>query len=375
MHSALLAVALGSGAQAQSQPAQAPQPMELGRSGTVLVEQAGRVVGLGIVLNEDGRVLTSAARLKPASAGQILVRYSDGSTVPARIGHSDKDRDLALLVPKTVRVRHGIQASRMPATAVDSTLSSFAVGVNRNVTQVRYTLKSLARSGGRSVLELTPTPKAADLGSPLLDSKGQAVALLVSGCLPPPGPNPVSGTALSAAPKNAAPSAPSAPSDGAASTPAEKAQNPAAAPADASPRLLPTPGTPCVFVPVGLPVAEARQFLKTLPPDAAVTPPWLGIDGISADTGTARGLRIGHVEPKSPAAGLGLQVNTETSPGDVLVAVAGKPVPTPEALSQALSAHAPGERVELLIFGQNGYRTLSVRLAERPAGAPTPLVP
>ena len=56
----------------------------------VLVEQAGRVAALGVVLNGDGRILTALSRVTP---GQLFVRYANGTLETARIGHSDPARD------------------------------------------------------------------------------------------------------------------------------------------------------------------------------------------------------------------------------------------------------------------------------------------
>jgi S1-C subfamily serine protease len=105
--------------------------------------------------------------------------------------------------------------------------------------------------------------------------------------------------------------------------------------------------------------------------------PRLGIGGLSADTGLVRGLVVTSVEPKTPAATLGLRVGTDPSNADLLVAVAGTPVPNEEALRNELVRHAAGDRVELLVFGKDGYRVLATRLAapapsatEAPPSAP-----
>ncbi|HEY8942967.1 MAG TPA: PDZ domain-containing protein [Polyangiaceae bacterium] len=318
---------------APAAPAQQPAPAAPGqtlapaeRAGVVLVEHAGRVIGLGTVLNADGRIITSFSRIASAQQGPLFVRYSDGALVQARVGHSDKDRDLALLVPRTLHSRAGIQASRAGLPAPGTPLSGFSIAPNRAVTRATHQVKSSMQSAGRRVLDVTPVPKALDLGGPLLDARGQAFAIAVSGCLGPPGAKPVVGAAAAA----------------------------------------PTPPG-CTAEPIGMPVAEIRTFLRELPPDAVAVPAWLGIEGTGEDTGTVRGIRITGIEPKSPAATLGLQVTTEAAMGELLVAVAGQPVTSVEALRAELSRHAPGQRVELLLYGKNGYRIAAARLAERPA--------
>lgn len=294
------------------------------RQGVVLVEHAGRVIALGTVLQADGRILTAFSRVARASQGQLFVRYADGKRWLARIGHSDPGRDLALLVPKVLHSRHGIRAS-LGEPAAGAALSSFSVGVNRTLARAGLTLKGNRQAPLSRVLEIVPSPNPVDWGGPLLDVQGQAVAVTVSGCFVPPAP-------------------------------AEAGSS------GGSPDTL----SNCTASPVGMPVSEVRAFLRGLPASAEPDRAWLGIDGVSADTGRVRGIRIGSIEPRSPAASLGLLASSATVPGDLLVGVAGRPVPTPDVLQTELETLAPGTRVELLIYGKDGYRVVPVRLAERP---------
>jgi S1-C subfamily serine protease len=64
------------------------------------------------------------------------------------------------------------------------------------------------------------------------------------------------------------------------------------------------------------------------------------------------------------------------------VAVDGAPIVSEAALTRELVRHIPGERIELLVFGQGGYRTLNVYLGEpalptatKAAGVTPPAVP
>lgn len=278
----------------------------------VLVEQAGRVAALGVVLNGDGRVLTALSRLTP---GQLFVRYENGSLELARIGHSDPVRDLALLVPKTARVQKGLLAARDGLGSASSSVVSFSLGANRALSSTTQALAGAAELAGHPVLKLGSTPKPNELGGPLLDAQGDAVGIVVSGC--------AAGTANCSAP------------------------------------------------PVGLPVNEVRAFLRARPDSSGYALPRLGIGGLSADTGVVRGLVINAIEAKSPAAGLGLRVGSDPSNADLLVAVAGAPVVNEAALRSELARHAAGDRVELLVFGKDGYRVLATRLAA-PSTPPPP---
>ncbi len=284
------------------------------KSGVVLVERAGQVVALGVVLNGDGRVLTSLSRL---GTGQLFVRYATGIAENVRLGHSDASRDLALLVPKTAKNQKGVKAADGPLPQGSAKLTGFALAANRNVTPQPQTLQGMSELNGHAVLKLSTTPKPNELGGPLLDERGDAAAIVVSGC--------------------------------AASTAA------------------------CTAAPVALPVSEVRAFLRTRPASSGFQLPRLGIAGRSADNGVARGLWVTAVEPQSPAATLGLAASENPELADVLVAVGGSPVATEDALRAILARHAPGDRLDLLVFGKGAYRTLNVRLA--PPAQPAPVAP
>lgn len=325
--SASLARAESPSARGPENPPASPPPPALSaeeRRGVVVVEHAGRILALGTLLEGDGRVLTAYSRVAPAAKAQLFVRYPDGKRALARIGHADPDRDLALLVPKVLHTRQGIRASDA-APKQGAALTGFSVSTNRTLSKAAFSLRGHRQAAAVRVLEIAPLPPPLDWGGPLLDTQGRAVAITVSLCIAP-------GTAPD--PAGAGAAAPKAGS--------------------------------CGESPAGLPVSEVRVFLRALPPSADPERAWLGIDGVSADTGAVRGIRIGSIEPKSPASTLSIQASTPTSGGDILVAIAGQPVPTPDALERELEVQTPGNRVDLLVYGEGGYRLLSVRLAERP---------
>jgi S1-C subfamily serine protease len=280
------------------------------RAGVVLIEQAGRVVALGTLLNGDGRILTALSRL--TLPGQIFVRYESGNLLSARLGHSDASRDLALLLPRSGRFVDGVKASR-GVPPPNASLTAFTLEKNRTVTPTEQTLAALPHASGRTLWKLAREPKVNELGGPVIDERGAAVGILVSGCLP-------------------------------------------------------TAPAPCSVPGVALPVTEVRSFLRELPASASFPVPRLGVRGVSVD-GRVRGLRITEVEANSPASGLKLRASRDAE-ADILVAIAGTPVPSETALSRALIRHSPGERVELLIFGQGGYRTLNAYLGEPPLPPP-----
>ncbi len=293
---------------AKPEPSATPAPVAPDKSGIVLVEQAGRVVALGSVLQGDGRIVTSMSRLTP---GQLFVRYANGSLEPARVGHSDATRDLALLVPKTARWQKGLKAGgQLPAGGAK--LTGFALNANRALTANEQALQGLAEVNGHPVLKLGQLPKANELGAPLLDEHGDTAAVVVSGC---------------------------------------------------------SAGVTCTQPPVALPVSEVKAFLRERPASAGFQLPRLGLAGQAADTGVVRGLSLTSVEPQSPAASLNLRAGADPTQADLLVALAGTPVATEAALRTELSRHASGDRVDLLIYGKDGYRMVPVRLGASVASA------
>ena len=116
----------------------------------------------------------------------------------------------------------------------------------------------------------------------------------------------------------------------------------------------------CAPVVVGAPVTAIRLFLAKTPTSAVAPTPWLGIRGDAQTEGT-KGVRLAAVAPQSPAEKAGL-----TSNGDVIVAVDGQPVATPDALAAAIGKHAPGDAVKLLVFSGDKFREVAVTLRSAP---------
>ena len=275
--------------------------MDHTRRGVVTVEREGRILGVGTVLANDGRVITALSPLGATDTADL--KYADGTTVHARIGHRDKAWDLALLVPLSGRWVEGLQASEAdPATAelklfVPRAGKTAAVPAKMKGRIEARSKDGEAVSGMLDVESKGQNAPSAMVGSPLVDATGSVVGILVHACRE----------------------------------------------ADAS--------STCAPVVVGAPVSALRHFLVRTPLNAVPPSPWLGIVGAPDMSGNVRGVRVMAVAPQSPAEKGGLKTNTDRAHADLIAAVDGQPVDTPEKLAELISKHAIGESVKLLVLG------------------------
>lgn len=288
-------------------------PVERARKGVVSIERAGEVVGMGTVLGDDGRILTA---LSPLSDGNNLaIRYADGSTVKAKVGHSNRLWDMAMLVPQVGKWGEGLTASEADPLKQKG-LKSFSPGKGK------AQVASLAVKGRKNllgadehmlpgVLELGTKLGAKEVGSPVVDDRGNVVAMVGRACVP-----------------------------------VEKG--------------------PCLPSPIGVPVPAIRQFLSTAPPSAVRPAPWLGIRG-AAEKGAVSGVRVLGVLPDSPADDAGLKGGVDKALGDLIVAVDDTPIASPEDLSKAIQGKAVGERAKLLVFRQGKFQENTVVLQPAPS--------
>jgi serine protease Do len=297
------------------------------RRGVVAIEKNGVPLAIGTVLGGDGRILTALSGLGGAEGADV--RYADGTTVHATVGHSDKDADLALLVPQGTKWTDGLAASEAdPAQSALRAMLPSARGahVGPAVAALKGRIDAHARDGLPLLQMLDVELKGpAIAGAPLLDATGGVVGVLVRACkgtLPVP------------------------------------VDSPWAAWANPAP---PPPKAVCTPVVLGEPVTAIRMFLSQTPANAVAPATWLGIRGEAETGGTTHGVRLTAVAPQSPAEKAGLKANA-----DVIAAVDGQPIDGPEKLAEAIGRHAPGDTVKLLVFGEGKFREVAVVLRAAP---------
>jgi serine protease Do len=298
--------------------------------GVTTIERDGHVLGVGTVLSGDGRILTALSAL---GSGDVAdVRYSDGSVVHARVGHKDKGWDLALLVPLSGHWIDGLSASETdPSTTDLKSLVALHPGRPMIVSaHFRGAVDARAREGAddlTNALDVDLQSSTPSVGAPLLDPEGGVVGVFVHACR-------------------------------------------ATLPAAAAPGAPPPPvsiNAPCVPIVVAAPVSSIRHFLAHTPASAIAPAPWLGIVGATDTTGSAHGVRVMAVAPGSPAEKGGLKSSDERAQSDLIVAVDGTPVDTPDKLSDVIAQHAIGDKVKLFVLGpDNKFRELTVALRPAP---------
>jgi serine protease Do len=306
------------------------------RRGVVLIERDGRFLGFGTVLGGDGRILTSLSALGTgAQSDNANVRYSDGTVVPARVGHRDPTWDLALLVPHTVHWKDGLSASEVQPNGGDlrAPVPSRA-GAKPIALPVHFKgLTDAVSRQGDSLMDALDVEVRNTLplaGAPILDPQGTVVGVFVRAC--------------KLAVANGA---------------AQEAYK--------------TGPIACAPTMIGAPVSAVRSFLARTPADAVPPAPWLGIVGEADQSGSVHGVRVMAVAPQSPAQKAGLKAGEKggngTEGADRVVGVDGSPVDTPQRLAEAIAKHAIGEQVKLLLLGggANGtFREVTVTLRAAP---------
>jgi serine protease Do len=282
-------------------------------AGVVTLERAGKPLGLGTVMNGDGRIVTSLSAL--GDARHVDARYADGSVVPTRLGHAQHARDLALLVPDNARHKQGLRASRGTSSTPGA-------------------LRPFTPTGRKAALGAALTPAAG--GTAPVGMDGKALPDIISFTTPLP---PTS-----------------------AGTPLLDASGDVAAIATRAFRRA--PGAPSTPILVGTPVAVVREFLRGAPVTAAIPVGGIGIQGEAFDTGVARGVRVTAV--RGPALAAGLRASRDPKTADLIVALDGTPVTTPDALTEATATRAIGDPVDLLVLSGGRYRHVTLVVAAAP---------
>lgn len=281
------------------------------------VEEDRQGTGSAFALSRDGLALTAAHVVR--RAGRISVEFELGRRVPARLVGYDARRDVALLraeggLPTYLRLADAsaLQVGE-PVAVISNPRGRPKVLTTGVLLDVGLTLPGLVPG---ILIRVSAEVAPGSSGGPVLNAHGEVVGVVVA-----------------------------------------VSQRPGAE--------------------GGLAVSSAAvaQVLPALMAGARVERAWIGILGttvtpeLARERGLAvrRGVLVVEVVPDAPAARAGLRPDAANgSPGDVIVAVNGRPVDTMDDLLALLAEHEPGDRVRLRVVRGTAVVEVDLVLGVRP---------
>lgn len=296
-----------------------PRPAADIARGIVSLELNHKRIASGIVLANDGRVLSSMAA-KVAPNDLLEIRYIDGHAVRAHIGHADPAFDLALVIPHSSAWKSGIQASSADPLKTD--VRAATISHDKIVPVLAHLLNvvSVGDAGTQGALVAETKSEVLSPGTALLDADGRLVAM--------------TGRACRAAPqKHACP--------------------PVASLATAA--------------------ADLKTFLQKTPTSAAIPTPWLGIGGMPIvfkdpkSGADLKGVRVSALLRGGPAEKAGLRAGETSESADFVVSLDKVPVESPEALAKSLENRQVGDKVTLHVLRKGGWTDVVVTLQPAPS--------
>jgi putative serine protease PepD len=286
------------------------------RAGKAVVSvQTDRGSGTGFLIDRDGTVVTNAHVV--GSAKQVRVRFDDDARpVGARVVGTDPSSDLAVL---DVDASAAAGVTPLPLAESDSVqvgdaaiAIGFPLGLARTATAgiVSGLEREIQSPNGFRIDKVIQTDapiNPGNSGGPLLDARGRVIGV-----------------------------------------------NSQIATAGA--------GGGSVGIGFAIPSDTVREIVPKLEAGQTVKRAWLGLATTASTSGA--GAQVGSVTAGSPAAQAGVRQ------GDTVTKVDGKAIAAPEDISDAIAAHAPGERIEVQVTRGGSPRTLEVTLGTRPEAAP-----
>ncbi|HMA92144.1 MAG TPA: S1C family serine protease [Polyangiaceae bacterium] len=293
-------------------PTALPVSPERLRQALVEVRAQNKTVALGMVLDGDGRIVTALGALGRGVG--LTARYADGTTALLRVIHTDRAWDLALLSPSDQRFTNGLLASKRDPFKEVGKLRILRLDAARKLnavalgTPLRETLTGSDSAPLTQAMTFRPALQPNDVGAPIVDEHGDVVGIAAQACLP-------------------------------------------------------TTLDHCVPMVYAVPVAELKRFIRDGASFKNAPLPWLGITVASESSSAVPAARIMSIGPNSPASALALRAGKQ---GDILLAVDGTPVGSPEQFAETLHRHRAGDRVTLLLLAEGRYREVRVTLGRYP---------
>jgi serine protease Do len=274
-------------------------------------------VGTGIIVHEDGFILTNSHVVSDGKAKTITVQLTDGRELKGNVLWNDVTLDLAV-----VKIDAGNLTAAELGNSDQVNIGAYAVAIgnplglafDRSVTQgvisgLNRTITVSDQNGNTNMEGLMQTDasiNAGNSGGPLLNSKGQVIGINTAKA--------ASGEGLGFA----------------------------------------------------IPINTAKPIIEEVMETGTFSKAFIGIGGADAELylqyypqenlGTKTGVYISEIYSGSPAHLAGLKE------GDVIVGIEGKKIETMEQLTRALFAYKPGDKVKLTLYRNAKKMEINVTL-------------
>ena len=270
-------------------------------------EQEPGATGSGFVVDDEGHIVTNEHVV--GNAETVTVRFANGDQARARVVGADASTDVALLDLESDRhvtpLELGSAESLEVGDAVAAIGSPFGLEGTLTAGIVSALDRSIRAPNGFTIDGAVQTDAAVNGGSsggPLLDSQGRAVGIVSQ-------------------------------------IQSENGGN--------------------VGIGYAVPIETAKRVVDELLASGEVQHAFLGVS-LADEAPDGGGARVSEVVDGGPADDAGLR------PGDVIEAVGGDDVETPDEVRAAVDSHEPGDSVEVRVRRDGDTRTLDVELGERP---------
>jgi len=310
-------------------------------------QQQGTASGSGIVINENGTILTNWHVVE--NAVKVTVSLEHGRTVNAQVVGKDPSNDLAVLhIPTEGLTLHALQLGDSSKAQVGDPVLAIGnpFGLDRTLTTgvISALQREITAPNGftiSNVLQTDAPINPGNSGGPLLDASGRVIGINSQ---------------------------------------------------------IETGGSSGGSVGIGfaVPINTAKSELPQLEKGGTVRGAYLGLTSLTIDESLAplnlpvkSGALVQSVQGGTPAEKAGIhggslsgQIGGEQVAvgGDIIVGIGGKAITSSEELGTAISAKKPGDTVsvELLRAKGNGsyeHKTIKVTLAARPNAVANPNTP
>ena len=288
----------------------------------------GEGEGSGVIISEDGLILTNNHVAAEGEGGTLTVLFHDGTRAEAEIVGLDPQSDLAVIQAEDVSGLTPATLGSSDDLNVGDTVLAIGspLGLDGSVTAgIVSALNRAITLGGESspfgeqnpnatsaVIDAIQTDAAinpGNSGGALINARGEVVGI---------------NTAIASAASGAV---------------GQQSGN--------------------IGVGFAVPIDDARSIADQLVEDGTATHAYMGVQIRDADTG---GALLGAVESGSPAEEAGLQ------DGDIVTAVDGDPVTDATDLTAAVRGNAPGDRVAITYTRDGEDNEVEVTLGTLPTG-------